>query len=221
VKSLVTRTLRLALLPAVLALSAASTARADSLFTNFGSPGQTYQTGVGYAVGLDAPGTNIALALPFIPSESATLTDAMLALFEVGPTAAVNVFVESDSGGQPGAILDTLTTAGTLGSTASIFTYTCSTCPQLVGGTEYFLVAQNITADLAAWNWSNSQTGTVYFNDAGSNTASWSSASEVIPAFAVDGAPAGVPEPASVILMSTMLLAVAFAARRLAARTSR
>ncbi len=220
-KSPVTRTVRLALLPAALAfLSAAATARADSLFSNFGSPGQTYNVTQGYGVG--PAGVNVVLAMPFVTSETATLTNAMLALFDVGPSAAVNVFIESDSGGQPGAILDTLTTAGTLSGTPAILTYTCSTCSQLVGGTEYFLVAQNTTADLAGWNWWNSETGPVFFNSTGSNTGPWGSTdTQAISAFEVNGTPSGVPEPASVMLMSTMLLAVGLVARKLAVRTSR
>lgn len=203
-KSIANRTAFLALLSAVLAFLAASPLKADTIFTNFGSPEQTYNSGSAYLL---SPG--FSLASPFVASETATLTDAMLALNQfLGPVSPPTVYVESDSGGEPGTILDTLTTAGSVGSTPSILTYTCSTCSQLVGGTEYFLVTQATGA--LGWNGSNSDTGT-YFSSFTSPTGPWvavTPTNTTLPAYEVDGTPVLTREPDT---FSLMLLGIGLA----------
>ncbi len=111
---------------AVVLLAAASPAKADTLFTNFGL-GQSYNSNSSsyYFVG---PSGMQVIANPFVASETATPTDVPLALVVNNGTPSVGVYVESDVAGAPGTILDTLTQVGTIGTTPSIVEFTCSTC---------------------------------------------------------------------------------------------
>jgi PEP-CTERM motif len=195
----------------------AASAKAQTLFSNFG-PGQSYNSGTLWVVGTEVEGESGVLAVPFVPSETATLSDVMAALGEEG---SVDFYVESDSGGEPGAILDTLTTTGTIGSSSSILTYTCSSCSELTSGTTYFLVAVSSPVDgYSAWNDSNSDVGSYYYNGTGSATGPWTlttSGSDTLPAFEVDGTPlTPTPEPPSQLLFGTGLLGFAafFSLRR-------
>src|SRR5215469_3580326 len=144
--------------------------RADVIFTNFGS-GQSFNTANSWDVGTFAPGLNQAVAFSFAPTETATLTDAMLALVQFAGTGAVSVYVESNSGGQPGTILDSLTQVGSVPASPALVEFTCVTCSVLQSGTPYWLVAvQSDPTTLDGWSWALSETGSWYFNDAGSST---------------------------------------------------
>jgi hypothetical protein len=190
-----------ALFCALMAFCLPTTAKAQTLFSNFG-PGQSYNTGSSWVVGTVVEGESSVLAVPFVPPENATLSDAMAALNNEG---SVNFYVESDSGSGPGSILDTLTTMGTIGVSPSILTYTCSSCTELTGGTTYFLVAVSPGGLYSGWNFSNSDFGTFYGNGIGSATGPWTSEtslSDPLPAFEVDGTPlTPIPEPSSFALM--------------------
>ncbi len=158
--------------PAIRAIFAAArfTAYADTIYSTFG-PGQSYFGG-----GLVLASGNLGIQVPadsFVPTETATLTDAELALSRSAP---VNVYIESDSGGVPGVILDTLTQVGSLSSTSAVVKYNCSSCPQLDAGTTYFLLAlASNPCDLAVWYSEIGQPlGANAINDLGSATGPWS-----------------------------------------------
>src|ERR1700733_13833490 len=94
---------------AVLALLATSTlvAHGDTVYSNFG-PGQTYDTSSGgYDIGT-VLNIRQVIAVPFTPTETVTLTNAVLALQQLSGRGAMKVYIESSSGGAPGTILDTL-----------------------------------------------------------------------------------------------------------------
>src|ERR1700733_8854244 len=207
---------------ASLALLAATTlaAHADTVFSQFG-PDQTFSPG-GYDIGLPSPGSSTVIASSFTPTETATLTDAVLAMSERDrspDTNPVTVFIESSVAGAPGSIIDTLTQVGTQSKTASLIDFTCASCSVLNDGTMYFLVAYQSGSQLSnLWNTVPSPAkGTIFFNFNGSPTGPWSNDPNTdLPAFEVNGTPSPTvtPEPASFVLLSTGILGLANTVRR-------
>jgi hypothetical protein len=216
-RAILNRTGCLAFFSAVLVLlAAASPLKADTLFTNFGSPGQTFNGSAAYAVA-DLAGL---IAMPFVAGESAMLTGAMLALGNNGtPPGVVVVDLYSDSGGIPGAVLDVLTSTENILNPPSINTFTCTLCPQLTAGKRYFITAgQDFPGDTAFWQYSNNDMGRFYTNPKADGTGPWGAAVGAIAAFDVDGTP--VPEPSDLLLLSAGLLGLGAIARTKFARSN-
>jgi hypothetical protein len=192
-------------------------AHADTVFSNFG-PGQTFGTAA-YVIGT-IPGVNQLIASPFTPTETVTLTDAILAMRQQQGSSPgitpVTVYIESSVSGAPGTILDTLSQVGSLGTTSSLIDFTCSSCSLLSAGTQYFAVAyQSSAAETDAWNFSVGPTETIYDNGIGSPTGPWSQDLNLEPgAFEVNGTTGATPEPSSIALFGTGVLTLAGAARR-------
>ena len=192
-------------------------ASAGVLYTTLG-PGGQFDTTTGYLVN-GSNFNNQVIADPFIPTATANLADAVLALCNVSNNnSPVNVYLESDNFGVPGAILDPLTQVGTIGPfpPGGLVTFNCSTCPLLMMGTQYWLVA--VEADPNSnqeWNWAfNDPTGPIAFNTIGSATGPWNSVTAQISGFQIDGGSGSTPEPGSLILFGSGLLGVAGVVRR-------
>jgi hypothetical protein len=121
------------------------------LYSNFVGAYPFWDTSSGYFV----DGTNFfnqQLAQGFRPSSNVTFADAALAMgiYKTGGSASyvrVKVYLESDSGGIPGSILDgPLTQQYRIqpfenGKGGGVVQFNCVTCPALSSGTLYWIVA--------------------------------------------------------------------------------
>lgn len=200
-------------------LLCAGSMRADTVFSSFG-PGQSFPTNHFWDVGNTGSGSGQVVAFPFIPSETVELTSADLALSQqISPFTPLNVFIETNTSGMPGSILDTLTQQGTFNANAAVVSFTCSTCSVLTAGTTYWIVGQQSDASAqTVWLWSPTDTASWFFNSTDSATGPWSPATVAnnISAFDVNGTTptSPTPEPGSLALLATGVLGLMAAGRR-------
>lgn len=213
----------------VLNLFAAREMRADTtVFSNFG-PSQTYVGNSWWEVGATTTSAGVQVdAFPFVPTQTATVTGADLALAAYSAVSPLNLFVESNTGSGPGSILATLTENGSYSDypTTSVVNFSCSgSCATLDAGTMYYLVAQQTDpANTTFWLYSFGDTGTWYYDETGSETGPWTAATagDQISAFDVTGTPGTavppIPEPGSLALLGSGLVGIMAAVRRRALR---
>jgi len=183
-------------------------ATAGVIYSNLG-PGESFGA-VGYVIGGGFKEVVAAQFIPAITGES--FSDALVALGLRSGTNDVLVSLETDSGGLPSVILESIDLVGAMStfSSPSVVTATSVLHPALVAGTPYWLVVSAAVADSdAAWFLKSTGVTTpsshLAFNDTGSLTGPWIDVvdSVPIPAFEVDGAAAvtpSVPEPAGLAL---------------------
>ncbi|HEV2175977.1 MAG TPA: choice-of-anchor R domain-containing protein [Terriglobia bacterium] len=197
-----------------LALGLAKPAQADTItvFTNLGLGG-SFNTLQGWDVDGGITGAQ-AIADAFTPSLTTMLSSAELALGLNLGSGSVNVYIESDSAGLPGVIIATLIQQGSLGGfpPGALVDFTCTACPLLEAGVQYWLVAQVSDPSTAIeWNWNSTgdtSAANFAFNNSASPEGPWTIASgDTRSAFDIQGA--GTPEPASFLLFGAGLVALA------------
>jgi hypothetical protein len=204
------RTRSAALLGLLIAtLLVCSPARAAVVFSNLG-PGDTFDTNFTWLIGGSV--NNIDIAGTFVVGGSAFAFNSaeLVVRHQSGPNS-YSVFLLSDVGGAPGAILETIPLTGIPG-TATLVLADASDSVILAPNTTYWLALDATSPTSGGW----------FFNSTGdtgvaSRTANgpWSvSPGLTAPAFRINGTPAGVPEPMTLALIGLGLAVVGIAFRR-------
>jgi hypothetical protein len=195
-----------------LLLGAGTGARAGFVYNNFGpaNGGLDYNTSIGWTVGNDFSGDNVAVGETFTASSSGTLSQITLALQYVAGTNAATVSLTSDAGGQPGSVLESWSVSGLPpedGNFHTPVTVTDATSQALVAGTSYWVVVTTTADASLSWMFSNTGGGgnPVQANHATSfdGGSTWSTATDSQAAFSVSTADVVVaaPEPSAIVLL--------------------
>jgi hypothetical protein len=193
------------------AFTASQPARADLIvFSNLVSGGG-YDGTTGYTIGNLGAGANYVYAVEFTTSTGPVrLSSISVALGEVGATGdPVDISLASNSGGSPGAILESLQAAvpGNYTTGGSLVTVNSVATPLLQANSQYWLEVSAVNSSQYFGWFFNSQgaSGSVGVSTDGGMT--YSVGPDTQGAFAIRGNL--VPEPSSFVLCALAGLAVA------------
>lgn len=194
------------------------------IYSNFG-PGMTFDTTSGHSWtinGFLGLGTGQqAIAHQFRPSGSYTFTDAQVALLLLSGPSSIAVFLQEDSGGLPGAVLEEIDVIG-LTAVPTVTVANSVLRPELQDGTLYWLtVVAGAPGVRAGWSWNSigdTSTGTNFAStQGGSPVGPWTlNAGLTRGAFQIDGTP--VPDPSTWALLGTGLAGLLTMRRRYSRR---
>jgi hypothetical protein len=199
-----------------MAVLVAAPARAESILFNTLGPGDRFD-GAALFFGFDEgeegdPDRRFTWAMPFSPSSTAALRSIELAL-DFNPdfspaTLVINLFAAD--GLLPGQLLETFTRTGPLGR--GVHSFGSAGEPVLRAGQGYFIEATTTGRGFGAWYFSSEEPdefarGADVFRN---NNGPWQrlTVQGNILALRVSGDPAPIPEPASMILVGTVLALV-------------
>jgi hypothetical protein len=133
-----------------------SAASAPVVYTNFG-PSMTFDTNHGWTInGFLGPTIGQqAISQQFTPAISTRFGGAQVALGLYSGPGVVDVYLQEDLDGLPGAVIEKIPLAG-LTPTPSIFTATSTLMPPLSKDVPYWLtVVAGAAGVLAGWNWNS------------------------------------------------------------------
>jgi len=186
---------------------ASLTARADVAFDTFG-PSNAYDYMIGLNVG---PALGQGAGAVFIPLITGSLAQIDLALTHVSGHEEVSITLFDLASGDPIELFNSSTPNPFGNPCCPIISVTSVANPFLIAGHSYLLfVGTEFSASLNEWNLNSiGAVGTDYLN--GEFVSNHS-----LPAFRVNVSPASVPEPGSILLLSTIVagLFVGFRAGR-------
>jgi len=205
----------------VVLLSAASQAEAAVIvYDNFGpaNGGNDYDTASGWGVQTGPPSfNNFTVGDTFTPSTTGTLSDITVALEFIQGVNAATVSLRADTGGVPGAVLESWTVSSLPPADGTFHTPTTVsdvTNVPLNAGTHYWVVIA-ATANSSRLEWMFIDSGIGARSHAGSIDlgASWETLLSTQGAFRVTEnlSTSAVPEPASLALWSIGVLGIAVA----------
>jgi hypothetical protein len=191
------------LVASVLLLGLAPPAQAVTIYTTFG-PGDSYG-GSNYLIGTSQ---QQVIAGMFVPGFDATLDSIRVATHFFQGDNNFTVYLASDSGGVPGAALESFTNVAFVSTPGSIVTLNSILHPMLNTGATYWVVvtAADLTKTDGGWFFNdqgidsgmahhNTDSGGVWF-------ASPPGSGQTTPAFDVSGtAAAAVPEPVTLLML--------------------
>jgi hypothetical protein len=130
------------------------------IFSNFG-PGLSYNTAAGNPVGNAFDGNNYAEANVFTTGSGDYPLESMQIALSCSFVCSdpFRVTLSQNSGGKPGAAIETFTLApsllGPLGSNNTPLLLTSVLNPVLTGGTLYWVTVSSDLNDSIAWNWNS------------------------------------------------------------------
>jgi hypothetical protein len=198
----------------MIAVLIATAIQADTLYSTF-LAGTTFAAGnytVGTIPGYQTP-PDVADAANFTSPGTYTLTGAKVAVdFHANSitTTPSEAYLETNSSGVPGVIIDTLTIARSMSLTPSVVTYNCTSCPVLTSGGSYWLVLADADAKTVGSWFAGSGLATnsdFMQNDIGGVCGLWGGAGGFPnPAFEIDGTADSVAEPSSVLMLGLGML---------------
>jgi hypothetical protein len=181
------------------------------LFSNLGPQGQ-YDGSNGWLVD-GATFNNQVMGMSFTPNATGNISDAVLALgYLAGNDSPINVYLETDNSGVPGNILDTLTQSGVIAPyPGGLVNFDCTSCSMVSEGTLYWLVALASDPNSQhAWMFSyQDQQGRYASNEVGSASGPWIAGTYISGGFQVDGMSNAVPEPGTLLILGSGILALA------------
>jgi hypothetical protein len=187
------------------------------VFSNLVQPGDQYgpdPVGIGHTPGFPNPGDYLIFATNFTPQADYSLTEIDAPLGVVSGPNQIEAYLMADSGGQPGAVLESFHLTGLPNSFPEpLDTILSSTHPMLEAGQQYWFAATGGPNTFANWSL------TLFQGDPTSGGASQSVTGGVpgpwtvgggtrTGALRVIGDAAGVPEPGAAVLTAAGLLLV-------------
>lgn len=196
-------------------LRPAPTRASVTVFTDLGSTNPVYN-GAGYW-GV-ASSNSFPVGMAFTPSSTYSLAQIDIALSFVSGTNSATVELLSDNGDTPGSVLETWSVTGmptypTNGDANTLQSLTANASVTLASGNQYWIEAIAPSDTTLGWNLSNTGSG----GSAAYGTISQGgyTMSDPLSAFDVLGnAPSVTPEPSSLLLFTTGILAIALVTRR-------
>jgi len=223
---------RFALLLTTALVVAATGLQADTIVYNSFGPGMTI-TPVGdtgtFTIG--PPGTTNYLGAPFSPSSTVDLTSltgnwaaGLNAEFPLTTTSPITISIWSGSSSDPSTELESW--ALTVDELANNYTLTSTTGPKLVAGDTYWVVADYTDGvdsnNFLGWGTNSAATTLgLWQSDTSATTLGLVSFENPQPALEVQGTPAAVPEPSTLLAICAGCLCVWMKRRREAIRAIR
>lgn len=188
--------------------------RGDVVYSNFGL-GMSFDNdpndGWGINGFIDPNGGQQAIGEQFTPTGNYTFTDAQVAVALSGGPDSIDVFLQADSNGVPGTVIEEIPISG-LGPTAAILTATSGLFPALTKGTPYWLtLVAGADGVVAGWNLNSigDVSAAFAFTDAGTPVGPWDTGVlQIRGAFEIDGTQL-VPEPSTLLLLGWVLMTLA------------
>lgn len=190
-----------------LALCVSGNAWAGTVYSNLGSGGSAYNCCVYWFVSTAASttGTLWQPAFSFTPGSTSYFTELDVALGITSGANSVTVELMSDSGGQPGSVLQSWSVNGlpSLGTCCALQTLLGNGTIPLTSGTPYWVAVLPAGADTrAGWNLNSTGAAGTQFENQGAGWFQYST-SQALGAFEVQGVQnpgTGVPEPGTAVL---------------------
>jgi Tol biopolymer transport system component len=171
----------------------------EVIYSNFG-PGMAFDSNPvhGWGTYMGNDGSRQAISQQFTPAGDYTFRTAQVAVsLYVGP-ASLHGFLQADSHGLPGAVIEEILIGG-FGSTPAVVTATSALSPTLYKDTPYWLTLVAVgNAVSVGWIWNSvgdASSTTLAFTQGGSAAGPWSlGVLATRSAFQINGTPA-TPEP--------------------------